>query len=68
MSTKKTKWTMPEWMECYRDCIVNTGGNSIEELMNGDADPRVNLPMSTLQCSVKSQVAMLNVMRKRGML
>lgn len=53
------KWTMPGWLEPYRALIVNTGGNSIEDMMNGNADPVVNLPLSTLQACVKSQVALL---------
>jgi len=50
---------MPSWMEPYRKLIGNTGGNTVEELMNGDADPSVNLPLSTLQACVKSQVGLL---------
>lgn len=62
------KWTMPEWMERFRSCFVNTCGNSIEELMNGKADPVVNLPLSTIQFGAKSQVGMLEQMRKAGMI
>lgn len=65
---RKTKWKMPSWMERYRSLIVNTGGNSIEEMMNGNADPRVNLPLSTLQACVKSQVSLLENMRRSGIL
>lgn len=53
------KWKMPKWMEPYRQYVTNTAGNSIEDLMNGNADPRVNLPLSTIQFGVKSQVHML---------
>lgn len=62
------KWTMPAWMKPYAPCICNTGGNDIAEMMNGNADPRVNLPLSTLQCAVKSQVAMLEQLREAGFL
>lgn len=62
------KWTMPKWMEPYRDAIRNTGGNAVEEMMNGNADPRINLPLSTLQACVKSQVGLLEVLRERGLL
>jgi hypothetical protein len=65
---RKKKWIMPDWMERFRSCIVNTGGNSVEDLMNGHDDPVVNLPLSTLQACVKSQVAMLEKMRRSGML
>jgi hypothetical protein len=51
---------MPRWMERYRDMIVNTGGNSVEDMMNGNADSFSNLPLFTLQACVKSQVALLN--------
>lgn len=59
---------MPEWMEPYRELICNTGGNSIEDMMNGHADPRVNLPLSTLQACVKSQVLLLNLLHRNGRL
>lgn len=62
---KKKKWTMPKWMELYRNCIVNTGGNAIEDMVNGDANPQVNLPLSTLQACVKSQVALLALLHVR---
>ena len=52
-------WTMPEWMEPYREFIGNTGGNEIEDMVNGNASPIINLPLSTLQACVKSQVSML---------
>jgi hypothetical protein len=65
MSSRK-KWTMPKWMEPYRKLIVNTGGNAIEEMVNGDADPYVNLPLSTLQACVKSQVSLLEQLRQKG--
>ena len=62
------KWTMPKWMEPYAQYICNTGGNDVVEMMNGTADPRVNLPLSTLQACVKSQVIMLDRLQKDGML
>lgn len=72
MTTQKLKkqkpWVMPTWMECYRELIVNTGGNSVEELTNGDASPLINLPLSTLQACVKSQVALLSRLHDRELL
>jgi hypothetical protein len=59
---------MPKWMEHYRDSFVNTGGNDIESMQNGNADPRVNLPLSTLQACVKSQVSFLYQLKKKGLL
>lgn len=64
-ATMKTKWKMPDWMRPYAEHVTNTGSNQldrvavVEEMYNGDADPRVNLPLSTLQACVKSQVALL---------
>jgi hypothetical protein len=65
---KSRTWKMPKWMEMYREHFANTGGNSIEELMNGDADPRVNLPLSTIQFGVKSQVSMLTRLREKKLI
>lgn len=62
------KWKMPTWMQSYAKFIVNTGCEptveNIEELVNGNDDPIINLPMSTIQFGVKSQVALLNVLNK----
>lgn len=66
MNTKAELWRMPQWMERYRDLIVSTGGNSIEAMVNGQADPFINLPLSTLQACVKSQVALLEQLSAKG--
>ena len=68
MKLKRPQWTMPAWMEPYREMIVNTGGNPVEEMVNGDADPMINLPLSTLQACVKSQVSLLNHLHNEGLL
>jgi hypothetical protein len=65
---QRKRWVMPEWMEPYRASICNIGGNSIEELINGNADPIVNLPLSTIQFSCKSQVSLLENLHKAGVL
>jgi len=54
------KWVMPERLERFRGLIVNTGGNSIEELMN-DHKSNVfnNAPRALICVSVKSQIALL---------
>jgi hypothetical protein len=62
------EWKMPAWMEPFRKSICNTAGNDIEEMMNGDADPYINLPLSTLQACVKSQVSLLYALNDRRML
>ena len=65
---KKRKWKMPKWMEPFRDDICNTGGNTVEEMVNGNADPLTNLPLSTLQACVKSQICLLERMAHGGKL
>jgi hypothetical protein len=62
------KWKMPKWMEKYRSLIQNTGGNDIESMQNGNANPQINLPLSTLQACVKSQVSLLYVLKEKGLL
>jgi len=61
---KHIKWTMPQWMEPLQGHIRNTGGNSGWELVKGGASPDVNLPLSTLQACVKSQVSLLISLHK----
>ncbi len=72
MIVKKQKgrsvWVMPAWMEPYRDLIINTGGNSVDELMNDDSSPLINLPRSTLAACVKSQVGLLGILHDRDLL
>ena len=62
------KWKMPAWMEPLRGWIVNAGGNRIEDMVNGNADPYVNLPLSTLQACVKSEVALLTNLHEHALL
>jgi hypothetical protein len=66
---EKTKWTMPEWMEVYRDDINNTGGNSIENLMNDETTkPFSNAIRYALIVCVESQVNLLITLHKTGKL
>ena len=56
------KWKMPAWMEKYRICIVNTGGNPVEELMNDDginSNLQNNAVRALLCVAVKSQISLL---------
>lgn len=62
------KWKMPKWMEPYRPLICNTGGNSVEDLMNGHSDARVNLPLAVLESCVISQVKLLTGLQEQGQL
>lgn len=60
-------WKMPDWMKKYEDLIVNTGGNSIEELMNDDgtnSNVFNNAPRALICCAVKSQVSLLEGLHK----
>lgn len=59
-------WEMPAWMRKYEKYITNTGGNSVTDLMNGHADPQINLPLSTIQAMCKSQVSLLYGLHKAG--
>lgn len=63
-------WKMPMWMWDFVGEFANTGREptiaAIEELYNGNADPLINLPLSTIQFGVKSQVALLYGLRRRG--
>ncbi|MFG3710976.1 hypothetical protein [Micromonospora sp. NPDC047730] len=65
-------WTMPEWMEPYRDLIVNTGGNEVEELINDlNTDRRMmrtNVVRFSLAVAVRSQVSLLAGLREAGLL
>lgn len=62
-------WVMPEWMEPHRKFIANTGGNSVEELMN-DKHTHVgnNTVRAMLIASVSSQVLLLERLKNEGVL
>lgn len=68
---RRKRWTMPEWMEPYRSLFCNTGGNTVEDLMNRDpkeANVIINAPVALLCVSVEVQVNMLNALHNKGML
>lgn len=63
------QWTMPAWMEPYRERIKNTGGNSIEDLMNDDRSTMFNNHVRAALCiAIKSQVALLEHLHRDGIL
>lgn len=65
----KHAWTMPAWMEPYRELIQNTGGNSVEDLVNDtDSNMHNNCIRAALCIAVKSQVTLLRIMHDRAML
>ena len=62
MAKQKIKWMMPPEIEPYREYICNTGGNSIEDLMNRDprdANVVVNAPLALMCQAVESQIVLL---------
>lgn len=67
MPAEPELWTMPAWMEPYRELIGNTSGNPVEELMN-DFGTRAesNLIRAVLIECVRAQVALLYQLRKAG--
>jgi phage-related protein len=66
---KRETWTMPEWMEPYRQHIANTGGNSIEDLMNDQGSTvSNNVIRAALIVSVDSQIILLHRLQKHGFL
>ena len=66
---KKAPWTMPAWMEKYRPHFSNTGGNSIEELMNDTSSNGANnLVRSALAIAVESQIILLSRLHDKGLL
>lgn len=64
-------WTMPEWMEPFRKLINNTGGNTIEDLVNDDgtnSNVFNNAPRALICCAVKCQVDLLKTLHNEGLL
>lgn len=72
MGTNSRNWTMPEWMEPYRGLFENTGGQSVEDLVNTDGKNAgsnvVNPVLAAMAVSVESQVMMLARLRSNGFL
>jgi hypothetical protein len=67
----KRIWTMPRWMERYRESIVNTGGLSIEDIMTRDpreANVVINAPVALICVAVQSQIALLERLKHDGRL
>jgi len=64
----KEQWVMPAWMEPYRNLINNTGGNSIEELMNSRVSIEINMPLAVLCITVAAEVRLLHDLHEHGFL
>lgn len=70
VQTKK-KWTMPAWMKPYEIHFCNTGGNTVEELMNRspqEANIVINAPLALICMAVESQVCLLTRLKDGGRL
>ena len=61
-------WVMPDWMEKYRHLINNTGGNSIEDLINDieGTNAQNNLIRATIIVAVESQVNLLYALHQHN--
>ena len=65
----KEKWVMPKWMEKYRDKFLNTGGNSVEDLINMTGDDTAgNIILGALCISVADQMNLLTKLHNEGAL
>ncbi len=62
-----TEWVMPDWMERFRDFIRDTGGNTVEDLMNDtDSNSQNNHIRWAMKVSVADQVKLLGVLVAAG--
>jgi hypothetical protein len=65
-------WEVPAWMERYRPLVGQTGGNSLEELLQRlDTEKnliRTNLPVFVLAVAVQAQVHLLQRLHREGLL
>ena len=70
--TTAERWTMPDWMEPYRELINNTGGNEVEDLINRLATEThlasTNIVVFTIAVAVQSQVRLLAILHQEGLL
>lgn len=61
-------WEMPAWMEVYRPHFTNTGGNTVEELMNWKGTMDTNMPLALLSSCVVAQVGLLMRLYDKGLI
>lgn len=70
--TERTTWVMPAWMEPYRALINNTGGNTIEELIDDFNNERnlmrTNVVRFALAMGVYAQVNLLGTLHDNRLL
>ena len=69
-ATSRANWTLPEWMEPYRDLIeMDLGGNSIEELMRDETTNGFNNAIrSAMICMGEAKVRLLAGLKEAGAL
>jgi hypothetical protein len=73
MSDEKAQpWVMPDWMRPYESSFQNTGGNTVEDLMNRLLQERnlaaSNIIVFTMAASISAQVDLLHRLRWRRLL
>lgn len=69
LSKPKEPWVMPEWMEPYRGLICETGGNTIEDLMNDHHSTAFNnVIRAGIIVAVNAQVCLLHRLSLKGFL
>ena len=64
-----SKWKMPAWMTPDAGLVSDTGGNTVEDLMNRDskeANIVINAPLALMCASVAAQVTLLEKLHARG--
>lgn len=63
-------WTMPEWMEPYRDLLeADLGGGTIENLLNDRTSNGFNnMIRAALICMADSKVRLLATLHRDGLL
>lgn len=70
MADGRIDWSMSPHLEPYRKYIQNTGGNTVEELMdvyfNADQLLFTNLPLGIMSTSVAAQVKLLQKLYEEG--
>lgn len=52
----------------YADHIVNTGGNQLDDLLDGATNALANLPLAVLEAAVQSQAHLLVNLDRAGLL
>ncbi len=69
--TTPDAWVMPAWMEPYRGRFANSGGNTIEDLINRlmtEPDLANNMPVFVLAVAARDQVRLLTSLHEAGLL